>query len=210
MGVRGEYKLLSENDIINKAKDGDQSAIESVLKRYEGLIKSKANTFFLIGGDRDDIIQEGMIGLYKAIQDFRLDKNSSFFNFAELCINRQIYNAIKASNRKKNIPLNTYISLNSPVYSDESGESTSWSLLDTLFLDEQLDPEKLVIDKVKASMIECELVGRLSALEKEVLDLFMKDLTYIQIAKKLEKEPKVIDNALTRIKSKLNQVLAII
>ena len=148
-----------------------------------------------------------MIGLYKAIRDYQADKNNSFFAFADLCISRQIYSAIKASNRKKNIPLNTYISLYSPVYEKNSFEEGKEALVDVIHQKNVSNPEELLIDKEKASMIECELVRRLSSFEEQVLEFYMQDLTYVQIAEELDKEPKTIDNALTRIKGKLNQVL---
>jgi RNA polymerase sporulation-specific sigma factor len=148
-----------------------------------------------------------MIGLYKAIRDYQSDRDSSFFNFADLCVSRQIYSAIKASNRKKNIPLNTYISLYTPAYGDNSDAEEKEELVDIIHGKYVSSPEELVIDKENTSMIEYELVRRLSDLEKQVLSLYMQDLKYVQIAEVLGKEPKTIDNALTRIKTKLNQIL---
>ncbi|HHU72229.1 MAG TPA: RNA polymerase sporulation sigma factor SigH [Clostridiales bacterium] len=202
-----EYKNLSDNEIVALIRDEDQSAMDYLLEKYKYLARSKAKALFLIGGDRDDLIQEGMIGLYKAIRDFDPTKDSSFFNFADLCISRQIYTAINASNRKKNIPLNTYISLYSPAYGENGDAEEKEKLVDTIHQGNVSNPEELVIDKENTSMIEYELVRRLSDLEKQVLDLYMCDLKYIQIAEVLGKEPKTIDNALTRIKMKLNKVL---
>ncbi|HHU72204.1 MAG TPA: RNA polymerase sporulation sigma factor SigH [Clostridiales bacterium] len=202
-----QYKNLSDNEIVALIGDGDQPAMDYLLEKYKYLARSKAKALFLIGGDRDDLIQEGMIGLYKAIRDFDPTKDSSFFNFADLCISRQIYTAINASNRKKNIPLNTYISLYSPAYGENGDAEDKEKLVDTIHQGNVSNPEELVIDKENTSMIEYELVRRLSNLEKQVLDLYMRDLKYIQIAEVLGKEPKAIDNALTRIKTKLNQVL---
>lgn len=202
-----QYKNLSDNEIVALIGDGDQSAMDYLLEKYKHLARNKAKALFLIGGDRDDLIQEGMIGLYKAIRDFDPTKDSSFFNFADLCISRQIYTAINASNRKKNIPLNTYISLYSPAYGENGDAEEKEKLVDTIHQGNVSNPEELVIDKENTSMIEYELVRRLSNLEKQVLDLYMGDLKYIQIAEVLGKEPKTIDNALTRIKTKLNQVL---
>ena len=201
------YDLLSDEEIIRRIQEGDKRGIDYLMEKYKYLVRNKAKTLFLIGGDKDDLIQEGMIGLYKAIRDYQADKDSSFFNFADLCISRQIYSAIKASNRKKNIPLNTYISLNAPAYEKDGEEGEKEELVDMIFQDKVVNPEELVIDKEKTSMIEYELVRRLSKLERQVLSLYMQDMKYVQIAEVLHKEPKTIDNALTRIKNKLNQVL---
>jgi RNA polymerase sporulation-specific sigma factor len=202
-----EFDILSDNEIVSLIREGNQSAMDYLLEKYKYLVRNKAKALFLIGGDRDDLIQEGMIGLYKAVRDFQSDKDNSFFNFADLCISRQIYSAIKASNRKKNIPLNTYISLYAPAYGENSDSEEKETLVDIIHQKNVSNPEELVIDKENTSMIEYELVRRLSNLEKQVLDLYMQDLKYIQIAEVLGKEPKTIDNALTRIKTKLNQVL---
>ncbi len=205
-----KYDVFSDEEIVKRIQAGDQPAIDYLMEKYKYLVRSKAKALFLIGGDKDDLIQEGMIGLYKAIRDYRPDKDSSFFNFADLCVSRQIYSAIKASNRKKNIPLNTYISLYTPVYGENSDSEDKENLVDIIHQKNLSNPEELVIDKENTSMIEYELVRRLSDLEKQVLNLYMQDLKYKQIAEVLNKEPKTIDNALTRIKTKLNQVLKVI
>ncbi|HWT75962.1 MAG TPA: RNA polymerase sporulation sigma factor SigH [Mobilitalea sp.] len=205
-----KYDALSDEEIVSRIQAEDQPAIDYLLEKYKYLVRSKAKALFLIGGDKDDLIQEGMIGLYKAIRDYQADKDNSFFNFADLCISRQIYSAIKASNRKKNIPLNTYISLYTPAYSENSDTEEKEALVDIITEKYVSNPEELVIDKENTSMIEYELVRRLSDLEKQVLYLYMQDLKYLQIAEVLKKEPKTIDNALTRIKTKLNQVLKVI
>ena len=210
MGAVEKYDSLSDEEILERIKHGDQPAIDYLMEKYKYLVRSKAKALFLIGGDKDDLIQEGMIGLYKAIRDYQSGKDNSFFNFADLCVSRQIYSAIKASNRKKNIPLNTYISLYAPAYGENSDAEEKESLVDIIYQKNVSNPEELVIDKENTSMIEYELVRRLSDLEKQVLDLYMQDLKYTQIAEVLGKEPKTIDNALTRIKKKLNQVLKVI
>ena len=201
------YSIMTDEDIVDKIKAGDRPAMDFLFEKYKYLVKNKAKALFLIGGDRDDLIQEGMIGLYKAIQDYQKDRQSSFFNFADLCISRQIYSTIKASNRKKNIPLNTYISIYAPLTNRQEEGAEKETLVDIMYKENGLNPEEMVIDKENTSMIEYELVRRLSTLEKGVLSLYMQDLKYVQIAKLLGKEPKAIDNALTRIKAKLNQVL---
>ena len=201
------YNVMPDEDIVSRIQAGDRSAMDFLFEKYKYLVRNKARALYLIGGDKDDLIQEGMIGLYKAIRDYQVDKQNSFFNFADLCISRQIYSAIKASNRKKNIPLNTYISIYTPLNGKYGEGSEKEALVDIMFQDSVLNPEELVIDKENTSMIEYELVRRLSDLEKDVLSLYMQDLKYVQIAEVLGREPKAIDNALTRIKTKLNQVL---
>jgi RNA polymerase sporulation-specific sigma factor len=201
------YSVMTDEEIVSRIQAGDCPAMDFLLEKYKFLVRNKAKALFLIGGDKDDLIQEGMIGLYKAIRDYKADKQSSFFSFADLCISSQIYTAIKASNRKKNIPLNTYISIYTPLNGENGESSEKETLVDIMFKDSVLNPEELVIDKENTSMIEYELVRRLSDLEKSVLNLYMQDLKYVEIAKVLDREPKVVDNALTRIKTKLNQVL---
>ncbi len=210
MNTAVKYDILKDEEIVDRIKNGDQPAIDYLMEKYKHLVRSKAKALFLIGGDKDDLIQEGMIGLYKAIRDYQPDKENSFFSFADLCVSRQIYSAIKASNRKKNIPLNTYISLYTPAYGENGDAEDKEPLVDIIYQKYVSNPEELVIDKENTSMIEYELVRRLSDLEKQVLALYMQDLKYIQIAEVLGKEPKTIDNALTRIKTKLNQVLKVI
>jgi RNA polymerase sporulation-specific sigma factor len=207
MDAAAKYEALSDEEIVCSIQNGDQPAMDYLLEKYKYLVRNKAKALYLIGGDKDDLIQEGMIGLYKAIRDYQQNKDNSFFNFADLCISRQIYSAIKASNRKKNIPLNNYISLDTPAYGENSDTDEKESLVDIIHQKYVSNPEELVIDKENTSMIEYELVRRLSDLEKQVLGLYMQDLKYVQIAEVLGKEPKTIDNALTRIKTKLNQVL---
>jgi len=198
---------LSDENIISLIQNNDSVAMDYMLNRYKNLVRKKVKALYLIGGDKDDLIQEGMIGLYKAIRDYNVDKDNSFFNFADLCISRQIYSAIKASNRKKNLPLNTYVSLYTPAYSENADTEEKASLVDLMYETKISNPEELVIDKESTSMLEYELVRQLSSFEKNVLDLYLEDFSYLQVADKLSKEPKSIDNALQRIKTKLNMVL---
>ncbi len=198
---------LSDEDIIALIRGNDPDAMDYMLNRYKNLVRKKAKALYLIGGDKDDLIQEGMIGLYKAIRDYNPDKDNSFHNFADLCISRQIYSAIKASNRKKNLPLNTYVSLYTPAYSENTDLDEKETLVDLMYENKISNPEELVIDKESTNMLEYELVRHLSQFEKDVLDLYLFDFSYLQIADKLKKEPKSIDNALQRIKLKLNKVL---
>lgn len=207
MTTDNKLDSLSDDEIITLIRDNHPDAMDFMLNRYKYLVRSKAKELYLIGGDRDDLIQEGMIGLYKAIRDYNLDLNSSFYNFADLCISRQIYSAIKSSNRKKNIPLNTYVSLYSPTSSDSPDNEDKGSLLDTMIQNNISNPEELVIDKESTNMLEYELVRHLSPFEKQVLDMYLLDYSYMKIASIIKKDPKSIDNALQRIKLKLNNLL---
>lgn len=202
-----EYDNLTDEEIILRIRLQDDLAMDYLLEKYKHLIRQKARTLFLIGGDRDDLIQEGMIGLYKAIRDYEAQRDSCFFTFADMCVSRQMYTAIKASNRKKNMPLNTYVSIYAPIQG-ENPEGDEKATLADLMLEKKIsNPEELVIDKENRSVIEYELVRCLSELEKDVLTLYVGGLKYTEIAKRLGKEPKAIDNALQRIKVKLGKVL---
>lgn len=202
-----KYKTLSDKDIITLIRNKDPEAMDYMLNRYKYLVRQKAKALYLMGGDHEDLIQEGMIGLYKAIRDFDLKAENSFYNFATLCISRQMYSAINASNRKKNQPLNTYISLYSPAYKETPDTNEKTSLVDFIHQSKTSNPEELVIDKESTNMLEYELVRRLSSFENKVLDLYLEGFSYVQIAEILKKETKSIDNALQRIKTKLNKIL---
>ena len=194
-----EYQKLADEELIQKLREGDERIMDYILEKYKPLVLRKANAMFLIGGDTDDLIQEGMIGLFKAIRDYRSDRETSFFNFAELCINRQRYSAVEASNRKKHVPLNTYVSF----YSQTTEEGKS--LAETLLTDQMDDPEQLVIEQENFTAFWEQLREQLSALERQVLDAYLEGKNYRQIAEKLGKSPKTIDNALSRIKGKIRQ-----
>ena len=202
-----EYRQFTDEKIIQLIKDGDSKAIDYLMDKYKDIVRKKAKALFLIGGVKEDLIQEGMIGLYKAIRDFQMNHDNSFYTFADLCISRQMYSAINASQRKKNIPLNTYISLYAPVNNQSEGYDENQALVDMMYPVSDQNPEFLLIDKENTSLIEDKLNAKLSLLEKQVLELYMKDMKYANIAKQLNKEPKSIDNALQRIKMKLTQVL---
>lgn len=207
MILKEKYENRSDEELIRLIRSGEQETIDYLMEKYKNLVRQKARTLYLIGGDKDDLIQEGMIGLYKAIRDFKEGMDSTFYNFADLCISRQIYSAIKASNRKKNIPLNTYISLNAPAYTENSDTEEKPSLVDSLIHNNELNPEELFIDKESTNMLEYELGKRLSKFEKEVIWRYINGMKYLQIADVLGKEPKSIDNALQRIKTKLNKIM---
>ena len=194
-----EYQKLADEELIQKLREGDERIMDYILEKYKPLVLRKANAMFLIGGDTDDLIQEGMIGLFKAIRDYRSDREASFFPFAELCINRQLYSAVEASNRKKHVPLNTYVSF----YSQTTEEGKS--LAETLLTDQMDDPEQLVIEQENFTAFWEQLREQLSALERQVLDAYLEGKNYRQIAEELGKSPKTIDNALSRIKGKIRQ-----
>lgn len=192
-----KYQDLSDEQLIEALRAGDKKIMDYILNKYKPLVLGKANAMYLIGGDTDDLIQEGMIGLFKAIRDYRVDRESSFFHFAELCINRQIYSAVEASNRKKHAPLNTYVSF----YSQNGEEGKS--LAETLPTDVMDNPEQMIIAQENMQLFWDNVKSRLSAMEREVLDEYLAGLNYRQIAEKMGKSPKAIDNALSRIKAKI-------
>lgn len=199
------YEAETDEHLVEQILTGDSGAMDYLMNKYKNMVRSRARTLFLVGADKEDLIQEGMIGLYKAIRDFDAAKQVSFQSFAELCITRQMYSAIKGSNTKKNQPLNNYISIDSMEVSEDR-ENPIEQLLGINF-EKNKNPEQLVIDKESADVLEYTLVGHLSEMEKQVLNFYMKDMNYSQIAAALGKEPKAVDNALQRIKKKLTQVL---
>lgn len=201
-----ELGQLSEEELIKRAQNQDYQAIEYLMHQYKGVVRKRARTLFMIGGDHDDLMQEGMIGLFKAIRDYDASKDAGFSTFAELCISRQLYSAIKSSNRQKNIPLNTYVSIYSPVYSQENGEREESFMVDQSLESMGTNPEEILIDRENVENLREKIAKCLSKLEKKVFALYMEGLTYQEIARQLGKEPKSIDNALQRIKRKVNEV----
>ncbi len=197
------YDIKTDEEIALEAKDGDNTALEFLINKYRNFVKAKARSYFLIGADREDIIQEGMIGLYKAIRDFKGDKLSSFRAFAELCITRQIITAIKTATRQKHIPLNSYVSLNKPIYDEDSDRT----LLDILSGAKITDPEELMINREEYDDIEFKMGEILSDLEWKVLMLYLEGKSYQEIALELRRHVKSIDNALQRVKRKLERYL---
>ena len=203
MKVFLDFKDKSDEEIVAQAKSGNNRAQEYLISKYENFVKAKAKSYFLIGADKEDIYQEGMIGLYKAIRDFNPEKSTSFKAFAEICVIRQIITAIKTATRQKHIPLNTYISLNKPIYEEESERT----LLDVLAGIKITDPEELMISKEQIDYIEEKISKVLSGLELEVLTSYLDGKSYQEIASDLEKHSKSIDNALQRVKRKLEKCL---
>jgi RNA polymerase sporulation-specific sigma factor len=197
------YNPAIDEDIIRDAKTGNDQALEFLINKYKSFVRAKARTYFLIGADREDIIQEGMIGLYKAIRDYRGDKFSSFRAFAELCITRQIITAIKTATRQKHIPLNSYVSLNKPIFDEESDRT----LLDVISEESVSDPEEMMINREEFAGIEVKMGEILSDLEWEVLSQYLQGRSYQEIAVLLRRHVKSIDNALQRVKRKLEKYL---
>lgn len=198
-----EFQEKSDEEIVAMAKDGNEKAQECIISKYENFVKSKAKSYFLIGADKEDIYQEGMIGLYKAIRDFNPEKLTSFRAFAEICVTRQIITAIKTATRQKHIPLNTYVSLNKPIYEEESERT----LLDVLSGLKITDPEELFISAEQMEHIQQEIGKVLSDLELEVLTSYLDGKSYQEIACDLDRHAKSIDNALQRVKRKLEKCL---
>ena len=192
-----------DEDIVGMIREGDEDALEFLINKYKNFVRAKARSYFLIGADREDIIQEGMIGLYKAIRDFRGDKLSSFRAFAELCITRQIITAIKTATRQKHIPLNSYISLNKPIYDEDSDRT----LLDIISGSKIADPEELIVSKEEFDNIEEKMGEILSSLEWKVLMYYLEGKSYQEIAVDLKRHVKSIDNALQRVKRKVERYL---
>lgn len=202
-GSPGTFSSMLDEEIIEDAKVGNTKALEYLINKYKSFVRAKARTYFLIGADREDIIQEGMIGLYKAIRDFREDKLSSFRAFAELCITRQIITAIKTATRQKHIPLNSYVSLNKPIFDEESDRT----LMDVISEESISDPEEMIINREEFNGIEGKMSEILSELEWEVLSLYLQGKSYQEIAEELDRHVKSIDNALQRVKRKLEKYI---
>ncbi|MCI1859255.1 MAG: RNA polymerase sporulation sigma factor SigH [Sporolactobacillus sp.] len=200
---RTAFCSLDDENVLKVAHDGNREALEYLISKYQQFVRTKAQAFFLIGAERDDIIQEGMIGLYKAIRDYRGDKPASFKAFAELCVTRQIITAVKTATRQKHIPLNSYVSLDKPIF-DEESERT---LLDVVGEAHNSDPQVLLIDREECSAIEKKLAHMLSDLERNVLNQYLDGRSYQEISVDLKRHVKSIDNALQRVKRKLEHCL---
>ena len=207
--MHNRLKRLSDESLIEMIHSSSDSieqmyATDLLMERYKELVRSKARTYFLIGADRDDVVQEGMIGLYKAIKDFKPEKDSSFRTFAQLCIVRQILSAIRVSSRLKHLPLNEYISLNRSV-NDEDGKETT--MIDLLPDPNSLTPEEILTGLEERRRLDAQIDALLSPMEKRVLQLFLEGLDYTQIAERMDKKTKSVDNALQRVKQKISQML---
>jgi len=200
-----QFMELEDEKLIDLVHKGESEALDFLIHKYRNFVRAKARSYFLIGADREDIIQEGMIGLFKAIRDFKGDKLSSFKAFAELCITRQIITAIKIATRQKHIPLNSYVSLDKPIYDEESDRT----LMDVISGAKVLNPEELIINKEEFDHIEVKMAELLSDLERKVLALYLDGQSYQEISEELNRHVKSIDNALQRVKRKLERYLEI-
>ncbi|WP_454266300.1 RNA polymerase sporulation sigma factor SigH [Rossellomorea marisflavi] len=196
---------MDDEAIIEAVHQGHSEALDYLIKKYRNFVRAKARSYFLIGADKEDIVQEGMIGLYKAIRDYREDKLTSFKAFAELCITRQIITAIKTATRQKHIPLNSYVSLDKPIYDDESDRT----LLDVISGAKVMDPEALIINREEFDNMEDKMAELLSDLERKVLALYLDGQSYQEISEELDRHVKSIDNALQRVKRKLERYLEV-
>ncbi|WP_046176579.1 RNA polymerase sporulation sigma factor SigH [Domibacillus indicus] len=194
-------EIFSDEQLVELVHSGNSEALDFVIQKYRNFVRAKARSYFLIGADKEDIVQEGMIGLYKAVRDYKGDKLSTFRAFAELCITRQIITAIKTATRQKHIPLNSYVSLDKPIYDEESDRT----LMDVLTGTKASDPQELIINREQFSSIEGKVNELLSDLERQVLALYLDGRSYQEISEELNRHVKSIDNALQRVKRKLER-----
>ena len=192
----GKFDNISDEELIARLRDGETIIEDYLMEKYKGLVRQKARAMFLIGGDTDDLIQEGMIGLFKAVRDFQPGREATFATFARMCIDRQIYSAIQNSNRLKHLPLNSYVSLN-----QEDESSPIWEL-------SVENPEEIIIDQETTRDLQQKISDYLSPMENKVLDLYLKGEGYVEIGRILGKSPKSIDNALQRIRAKIREVIS--
>jgi RNA polymerase sporulation-specific sigma factor len=202
-GRFSRFDSVLDEDIVNLVQAGDEAALDYLLYKYKNFVRAKARAYFLVGADREDIIQEGMIGFFKAVRDYRPERAASFHVFAELCITRQIITAIKTATRQKHIPLNSYVSLNKPVF-DEDSERT---LMEVVSVEYASSPEDMLLDREKRDYLEQKMNETLSDLEWDVLNSYLQDRSYQEIAKDLRRHVKSVDNALQRVKRKMEKMM---
>lgn len=203
--MRKDYRQYSDEELLIRLREGEEDITEYIVNKYKNLVRSKAKSMYILGADNDDLIQEGMIGLFKALRDYDSGRDASFATFADLCVSRQMYTAVQASRRQKHIPLNTYISLYGSVSTNHEGEEEE--LVNVLAAHSGQSPEELVIDRENVAQLEKTIEKELSVFEKQVLDLYLTGMGYQQIAKVLGKDDKSTDNALQRIKTKLKKAI---
>ena len=200
------YEQMTDEQLIGKLRKGDKNIIDYIMEKYKNLVRKEANAMYLLGGENDDLIQEGMIGLFKALRDYDSGRDASFLTFADLCVSRQMYTAVQASKRQKHIPLNTYVSLYGSAGTNRDGEEEE-SLVNVLSDVAGTNPEDVVIDRENVIQLEQTIERELSGFEKQVLDLYLTGMSYQQIAKVLGRDDKSTDNALQRIKTKLRRAI---
>lgn len=206
-GRYADYGQCTDDELIDRLRRGEEPIVDYICDKYKNLVRSKAKSMFILGADGEDLIQEGMIGLFKAVRDYDMGRDASFYTFAELCISRQMYTAVQASKRQKHLPLNTYVSLDcgSAAQDDEGKEGRT--LAELLADRAELSPEELFLDKERAAFLERAIEAELSDFERQVLELSMTGMGYVQIAKVLGRDEKATDNALQRVKMKARKVL---
>lgn len=201
-----KYSGMTDEELISMSRDGDQEAMEKLLEKYKGMVLGKARSMYILGGDSEDLIQEGMLGLFKAVRDYDSGRDASFRTFAQLCVTRQLYTAVKASARKKHLPLNSAVSLSSPRR-EENGDESEEELLDLLAADPSSNPEEYLIGQEESWRLEEMIEKELSPLEKQVLELHLTGMGYVEIAHVLNRDEKSTDNALQRIRAKTRAYL---
>lgn len=198
-----KYRDMEDARIVALAQSGDADASEYILNKYKNLVRSKAHAYFIMGAEAEDLLQEGMIGLFKAIRDYNCEKNDSFYAFAAMCVRRQLISALKRATRQKHIPLNSYVSLNKSIY-DEENERT---LMDVLSARGVSNPEQLMIAQQEFEFINAKIENSLSDFERAVLKEYLTGKSYSEIASGMDTQPKSVDNALQRVKTKLERAL---
>lgn len=201
------YSELSDELLIESLRDGDEDVVEYLMDKYKNLVRSKAKSMFILGADTEDLIQEGMIGLFKAVRDYDLGRDASFYTFADLCISRQMYTAVQSSNRKKHMPLNSYISLYS-IREDGENSDEGEEFINILDNVKIKNPEQVLIDKENVLSLEKIIEDELSSFEKQVFDLYITGMSYSEIAKVLGRDERSTDNALQRTKAKIRKAIA--
>lgn len=199
-----EYEQATDEELIHRLRGGEEPIMDYICDKYKNMVRRKAKSMYILGGDNEDLIQEGMIGLFKAVRDYDSGRDASFYTFADLCISRQMYTAVQASKRQKHIPLNSYVSLYGGS-SEQEGEERK--LVEALTDRSGQNPEEMFLDKERVAYLEKVIEHELSSFEKQVLDLYMTGMSYTQIAKVLGRDEKSTDNALQRLKSKIKKML---
>ena len=200
-----DYSNFTDEELILRLRDGEMGVTDYIMEKYKNLVRSKAKSMYILGADSEDLIQEGMIGLFKAIRDYDSGRDASFSTFADLCVSRQMYTAVQASRRKKHIPLNTYISLYGESGSGSDSDETR--ILQSMVSKVDLNPEDLLIDRENVENLSKQIEQELSPFENQVLDLYLTGMSYTQIARVLGRDDKSTDNALSRIKGKVKKLL---
>ena len=201
-----KYKQFSDEELILRYRDGEEDAAGFLMNKYKNLVRKKAGSMYILGADREDLIQEGMIGLFKAVRDYDMGRDVNFYTFADLCVSRQMYTAVQASNRQKHLPLNTYISIYSQTMNSEEG-TEEYDLMNTLTSGKEATPEEMIIEQENMEQMEHAILRELSELEKQVFELHLTGMNYTEIAKVLGRDEKSTDNALQRMKAKIKKII---